>query len=259
MSVSPNNEGRVKMTEQEQADLLRKEMDRQGVTSPTMRAGIAAIAMGESGFEMKPEVGYANTANIRIRTIFGSRVAALDDAQLDALKADDEQFFNRVYGGDWGRCNLGNTEPDDGYKFRGRGLFQLTGRANYERYGRMVGIDIVDDPEKADTPEAAAAIAVAYMRDRYRGGGWEGMKRAVGNAISDIEATKDRLFQQYLQTGEFASLPARPTTTALNAFDNAVKEMQTLLKQEGLYDGQVDGDFGPASYNAWLEYKRRAA
>jgi predicted chitinase len=38
---------------------------------------------------------------------------------------------NIIYGGEWGRKNLGNTQPGDGWRFRGGGLPQITGRANY--------------------------------------------------------------------------------------------------------------------------------
>jgi len=52
-----------------------------------------------------------------------------------------------------GRRDLGNVQPGDGYRFRGRGLFHLTGRANYERFARAVGQpQIVDNPDLVVTP-----------------------------------------------------------------------------------------------------------
>lgn len=192
------------MTPDEQADMLAAEMDKQNIHDPELSAGIAAIAMGESGFKMEAETGYAHTSNDRIRMIFGSRVAQMSDDELDRFKANSEDFFNFVYGNEWGARNLGNTEPGDGFKFRGRGLFQLTGRGNYDRYGKMIGVDLLTDPEAANNPQIACAIAVAYMKDRYHGGGWEAMKRAVGMNTPDIAATKDRLYADYLASGEFA-------------------------------------------------------
>lgn len=187
------------------ADILRQALDAQGVTDPTTRAAIAAIAGGESGFASRSETTYAHTSNERIREIFGSRVAGLSNDALDRVKASDETFFDLVYGGAWGVHNLGNTEPGDGYRYRGRGLFQLTGKSNFERYGRLTGHpELVDNPDLANDPAIAAAIAVAYMKDRYKGGGWSGMKRAVGNSVAGVGKTKDRLFQHYLATGEFA-------------------------------------------------------
>ena len=59
-----------------------------------------------------------------------------------------------------GRRDLGNTQPGDGYRFRGRGLFQLTGRANYERFARAVNQpQIVDNPDLVATPYWAAQSA----------------------------------------------------------------------------------------------------
>ena len=49
--------------------------------------------------------------------------------------ANQEAIANIVYGGEWGRQNLGNTQPGDGWKFRGSGVKQITGRANTEASG----------------------------------------------------------------------------------------------------------------------------
>jgi putative chitinase len=59
-----------------------------------------------------------------------------------------------------GRRDLGNTQPGDGYRFRGRGLFHLTGRANYERFARAVGQpQILENPDLVATPYWAAHSA----------------------------------------------------------------------------------------------------
>lgn len=258
------------LTSKQQTDMLRAEMDRQGVTDPQLRAGIAAIAMGESGFAMKPELGYAHTANERIRLIFGSRVAAYSEKGLDELKANPEEFFNTVYGGTWGAENLGNTDAGDGFKFRGRGLFQLTGRGNYARYGHLIGRDLLTDPEVADDPQVACAIAVAYMKDRYHGGGWSAMKRAVGFNVDDIARTKDKLFARYSQSREFGPMSVRTTavqsdpagpvvlTTAVRSAVDRIKAIQTVLQEGGLYQGQIDGDYGVGSVQALSALIRQA-
>lgn len=63
-----------------------------------------------------------------------------------------------------GRRDLGNTEPGDGKRFKGRGPLQVTGRANYRRYGRRVGIDIERHPEIAAIPSIGLHLACEYWR-----------------------------------------------------------------------------------------------
>lgn len=61
---------------------------------------------------------------------------------------------------------LGNTEPGDGYRFRGRGFIQLTGRANYRAYGKRLDLDLEVEPDRALEPEIAARIFASYWRHR---------------------------------------------------------------------------------------------
>lgn len=57
--------------------------------------------------------------------------------------------------------NLGNTLKGDGYKFRGRGFVQLTGRTNYAKAGKKIGVDLLANPDAALVPEHAARILIA--------------------------------------------------------------------------------------------------
>lgn len=67
--------------------------------------------------------------------------------------ARQKDLANILYGGDFGRKNLGNTEPDDGWRFRGYGPKQITGRDNCQRFGDTVGLKIDQVPDFLRTPE----------------------------------------------------------------------------------------------------------
>lgn len=65
------------------------------------------------------------------------------------------------------RADLGNTVAGDGYRFRGRGLLQTTGRANYKATGDALGVDLITTPEELAKPPLAARSAAWYWK-RHR-------------------------------------------------------------------------------------------
>jgi len=66
-----------------------------------------------------------------------------------------------------GRADLGNTQKDDGPRFKGRGLIQLTGRANYAAYGAAIGRDLLTDPSPvANDPALAVDVACWFWETR---------------------------------------------------------------------------------------------
>jgi len=68
------------------------------------------------------------------------------------------------------RKDLGNRGKPDGERYKGRGFIQLTGRANYERIGKKIGMgmQLVENPELANDPQVAAKILVAFLADKER-------------------------------------------------------------------------------------------
>ncbi len=63
-----------------------------------------------------------------------------------------------------GRADLGNVVAGDGKLFKGRGVLQITGRANYKKFGRLIGIDLENHPELAAVPSISIQIACEYWR-----------------------------------------------------------------------------------------------
>ena len=91
-----------------------------------------------------------------------SRIAALPVAQRG------EALFERVYGLPSPRKarDLGNTQPGDGYKYRGRGFLQITGRAAYREMGKRIGTDLEANPDLAGQPLGALMTAAAFWDSR---------------------------------------------------------------------------------------------
>jgi predicted chitinase len=73
----------------------------------------------------------------------------------------EEQASGHAYEG---RRDLGNTEPGDGPKFKGRGFIQITGRANYRAAGLALGLDLTEEPWQAADPDVAASIAAWFWQ-----------------------------------------------------------------------------------------------
>ena len=101
------------------------------------------------------------------------RRAAAFVAQL-AHESGEFQFMEELWGptaaqqryepaSDLAR-KLGNTEPGDGQRFKGRGPIQITGRANYQRYGGLVGKDLIAAPQLAATPEVGFTTAAVFWQ-----------------------------------------------------------------------------------------------
>ena len=95
-----------------------------------------------------------------------------------------------------GRADLGNTRPGDGYKFRGRGLLQTTGRDNYRATGQVLGVDLWAMPELLGQPALAARSAAWFWSARGlnqiadRGDNIAATKRINGgvNGLADRQA-----------------------------------------------------------------------
>lgn len=83
---------------------------------------------------------------------------------LNDQAAQPNPIANILYGGDFGLKQLGNTNPGDGWRFRGRGLKQLTGRSNYGRFSRAwLGDEtLLSQPDRVADPDGAVASAVWF-------------------------------------------------------------------------------------------------
>ena len=65
-----------------------------------------------------------------------------------------------------GRRDLGNTQRGDGVRYKGRGIIQITGRANYKKYGDILGLALEQNPQLAKDPAIACKIAAAFWKEK---------------------------------------------------------------------------------------------
>lgn len=107
-----------------------------------------------------------------LKTLFGRHRISLEDAQKYGRtanqRANQEMIANILYGGEWGRRNLGNVSYGDGWKYRGRGLIQKTGRANYKAYSKAIGDEklLIDNPDLILQPQYAAWTACWWWKNK---------------------------------------------------------------------------------------------
>jgi putative chitinase len=88
----------------------------------------------------------------RLMAVWPSRFPTKESAAPYVRNA--QALANKVYGG-----RMGNVAPNDGWKYIGRGMIQMTGRESYERFGVALGIDLTGNPDLAFDPRYSLAIA----------------------------------------------------------------------------------------------------
>ncbi|MFL5357833.1 peptidoglycan-binding protein [Archangium sp.] len=88
-------------------------------------------------------------------------------AQL-AHESGELRFFEELASGEAyeGRKDLGNTQPGDGRRYKGRGPIQLTGRANYRAAGMALGIDLEGSPTRAGDVDVGFRVAAWFWKSR---------------------------------------------------------------------------------------------
>jgi hypothetical protein len=88
-----------------------------------------------------------------------------------------------------GRVDLGNFQPGDGKRYKGRGYIQLTGRSNYRSYGKLLDVPLESDPKLALDPETAAAVFALYWKWKKcaaacDAGDWKKVRRLVNGGLN---------------------------------------------------------------------------
>lgn len=145
----------------ENGDRLFRE---RGVDTPLRLSHFLAQAFHETG-GLTIEWESGNYSAERLMEIFGvgHHSAAVTESEARQLAHNGPAIFERVYGlgNPKKAAELGNTQPGDGFKYRGGGILQTTGRANYRRMGQKCGVNFEGHPELVLSAEHALNPALA--------------------------------------------------------------------------------------------------
>lgn len=156
------------LTHLEGADIMTKALNAAGIKDATQRAMIwGQVAHESANFTTLVE----NDRYSRKGLLKAWKGYFVDDPtskyHVDNYLGNPELILNRVYAG-----KVGNSKDEavgDGYKYRGRGFIQLTGKANYLAASKALGVDFVNYPDAATQADTAAKLAIWYFQT-YRGG-----------------------------------------------------------------------------------------
>jgi predicted chitinase len=208
-------------------DIVINELKTAGITNKYSIAAILAIIDKESGFKPQSEQSYSNTNNSRIRSIFSS-TKNLSDGDLTILKKDPVKFFNYVYGGKFG------NNANEGYLYRGRGFNQLTFKGNYDRFGKLLKLDLVNNPDLVNDPKIAAKIVAAFLNDQFKNNKDIVLKRYKARSINDFRSSKNAVNAFYNANAGFGKDTSNITTAgktkALNKVDSFLDNVKTGVK-----------------------------
>ena len=157
------------------------------------------------------------------------------------FRYDEEIASGQAYEG---RSDLGNTQPGDGVRYKGRGYIQLTGRANYRDYGNRLGVDLENNPDLAKDPNIAADIAIAYWQQRVdrnaaRAGDVRTVTRNINGGLNGL-ADRQNKFDKYMKEKGTLSIKKFDPTKSYKAGDMVIKN-DKVMRHDGFGFAEAGG------------------
>ncbi len=138
---------------------LNNAMDQFEINTPDRTAAFLAQLAHESAETTRLTEGLSYSRADRLCAVWPKRFPTPDSAE--PYVKNPEKLANFVYAN---RGGNGDASSGDGYRYRGRGLFQLTFKDNYRLAGDALDIPLVDNPDLVATPEVAALTAAHYWQ-----------------------------------------------------------------------------------------------
>lgn len=161
------------------------------------------------------------------------------------FKTTTEYASGRAYNG---RKDLGNVKPNDGVRFKGRGLIQITGRANYAAMGRALGQDFISDPFEAANFPWAALTAAIYWKDRNIN------RYADKDDIIDVTKAINGGTNGLADRKRYLALVKAALKSAPDASIDVAAAQKRLLELSYPV-GKIDGDVGPLTRSAVRDFQ----
>lgn len=197
-------------------DAMVSQMAASGITDPKEQAMFLAQLDHESGGFLKTEESFRYKSADRLMQVSASARKMGKPAVESAMAKGPEAIAELMYGG-----RMGNKNPGDAFAFRGRGAIQLTGRDNYTRAGKALGIDLANNPELAAEPENSAKIAAWYWKtNKLTTAAKNGDVRAVTKTINGgTNGLDDRTakYGRYLSAATAGAFKVSPATASIPA------------------------------------------
>lgn len=170
-------------------DPLNNAFNKYNITDTKEAAMFLAQTTHESNNYKRLEESF-NYTPPRLYDVFKKRVGSLENAKQLCLQGA-EAIANFVYGG-----RLGNAE-DEGYKYRGRGIIQLTGKSNYKKYGKKINVDLVNNPDLAKKTNNEIEIALLFWQERGCSllacqGDVKGVTKLINGGYNGLEDREER-------------------------------------------------------------------
>jgi len=140
---------------------LEEALPKHGIADSRLRlAHFFAQVLHESGC-MRFDMENLNYSADALQRVFGKYFTTR--AEADRYARNPEKIANRVYAG---RMGNGDETSGDGWKYRGRGLIQLTGRSNYKAFAEWIGdARVMDDPDLVSTEYAVHSAVFFWDRN----------------------------------------------------------------------------------------------
>jgi len=238
-----------------------------GITTPLRIAHFLAQALHETGRGTVLFESLFYTTEARLLQIFGmgNHSAAITPDEAPGLLRNEPALAERVYGLGNPRkaAELGNKDRGDGFKYRGGGLMQTTGRANYTRMGKLTGVDFEKSPNLVVDPQFALKPALFEWRegklnDLADRNDIISITRKINGGLNGLNERK-KLFAEVfdLVHDELPPGGAVPTPASLATPDDGVRWLQQALNDLGFTPKlDVDGDYGANTTNAVKWFQR---